>query len=77
MVHICATDYIPLVLVVGASRGPALSEPEEQHQKRAVFLGAGLSPQEERTGYEGTQPENCPAAPRFVLILVRTDGAFV
>jgi hypothetical protein len=28
-------------------------------KKRAVFLGAGLSPREVRTGYEGTQPKNC------------------
>ncbi len=27
--------------------------------KTCSFLGAGLSPREVRTGYEGTQPEKC------------------
>jgi hypothetical protein len=27
--------------------------------KTCSFLGAGLSPREVRTGYDGTQPENC------------------
>jgi hypothetical protein len=63
--------------------------------KTCRFLGVGLSLQNVRNGFEGTQPENCGflcccinevvrnqtnyygAASRYVLILVRTNGAFV
>ena len=40
VVHVCATAHLPIVLVVGASCGPALSdlsELEGQHRNRAVF----------------------------------------
>ena len=33
VVHVCATAHLPMVLVVGASRGRALSELEGHHRK--------------------------------------------
>ena len=42
VVHVCATAHLPMVMVVGALCGPALSELEGHHRKlrtkRAMLL---------------------------------------
>ncbi len=55
VVHVCVTAQLPMVLVVGASCGPALCELGGQHRKRSVFgtapspLAGTLAPQDTNT----------------------------